>query len=102
MAPPALPTNTTAVEQATATTAMEAPTATTAMEAPTATEAMAADTPTTGTSGGTGTLKVGLVTDVGRLNDKNFNQGSWEGVVQAKDELGVETKLHREPPTPRL
>ncbi|HEY0071455.1 MAG TPA: BMP family ABC transporter substrate-binding protein [Chloroflexia bacterium] len=89
-APPALPTNTTAVEEATATTAMEAPTATTAMEAPTATEAMAADTPTTGTTG-TGKLKVGLVTDVGRLNDKNFNQGSWEGVVQAKDELGVET-----------
>jgi basic membrane protein A len=60
------------------------------MEAPTATEATAADTPTTGTSGG-GKLKVGLVTDVGRLNDKNFNQGSWEGVVRAKDELGVET-----------
>jgi basic membrane protein A len=49
-------------------------------------------TPSAGTSG-TGTkLKVGLVTDVGRLNDKSFNQSSWEGVQQAEKELGVEIK----------
>ncbi|HEX8221747.1 MAG TPA: BMP family ABC transporter substrate-binding protein [Chloroflexia bacterium] len=93
-------TNTTAVDVATATTMVEQPTATTAMEAPTATTAMPEETATegteatgtaTGTTGEGGTLKVGLVTDVGRLNDKNFNQGSWEGVLRAKDELGVET-----------
>src|SRR4051794_8382463 len=68
------------------------PTATQAMAAePTATEAMAAESPTTGGVAG-GTLKVGLVTDVGRLNDKSFNQSSWEGVVQAKNELGVTAK----------
>src|SRR5437016_11829849 len=32
-------------------------------------------------------LKVGLVTDVGRLNDKSFNQSSWEGVQQAQSAL---------------
>ncbi|HYP41413.1 MAG TPA: BMP family ABC transporter substrate-binding protein [Chloroflexia bacterium] len=37
-------------------------------------------------------LKVGLVTDVGRLNDKSFNQSSWEGVQMAEKELGVEIK----------
>src|SRR5207248_9738514 len=37
-------------------------------------------------------LKVGLVTDVGRLNDKSFNQSSWEGVQQAQKDLGVTAK----------
>jgi basic membrane protein A len=48
-------------------------------------------TPTAGS--GTGAkLKVGLVTDVGRLNDKSFNQSSWEGVQQAGSQLGVDIK----------
>ncbi len=42
-------------------------------------------------------LCVGLVTDVGEVDDKSFNQSAWEGVQQAADELGafvkyVETK----------
>jgi basic membrane protein A len=32
---------------------------------------------------------VGLVTDVGRIDDKSFNQSAWEGVQQAEAELGV-------------
>jgi basic membrane protein A len=57
----------------------------------TPTEAMVADeTPTEGAMGAK--LKVGLVTDVGRLNDKSFNQSSWEGVQMAEKELGVEIK----------
>lgn len=32
-------------------------------------------------------LCVGLVTDVGQLNDKSFNQSAWEGVVRAKTDL---------------
>jgi basic membrane protein A len=52
---------------------------------------MAEETATTGTGTGAG-LKVGLVTDVGRLNDKSFNQSSWEGVLQAQQELGIEAK----------
>lgn len=52
---------------------------------------MMGETPSAG-GAMTGTLKVGLVTDVGRLNDKSFNQSSWEGVEQAKKELGIEDK----------
>ena len=42
-------------------------------------------------------LCVGLVTDVGEVDDKSFNQSAWDGVQQARDDLGavvnyVETK----------
>lgn len=37
-------------------------------------------------------LKVGLVTDVGRIDDKSFNQSAWEGVQRAQKELGYEIK----------
>ena len=32
---------------------------------------------------------VGLVTDVGEVDDKSFNQSAWEGVQRAEAELGV-------------
>ena len=32
---------------------------------------------------------VGLVTDVGKINDKSFNQSAWEGVQQAEKDLGA-------------
>ncbi len=32
---------------------------------------------------------VGLVTDIGKINDKSFNQSCWEGLQQAKKELGA-------------
>jgi basic membrane protein A len=35
------------------------------------------------------TFCVGLVTDVGKINDKSFNQSAWEGVQRAKAELGA-------------
>lgn len=35
-------------------------------------------------------LKVGLITDVGGVNDGSFNQSSWEGLQRAMDELGIE------------
>jgi basic membrane protein A len=34
-------------------------------------------------------VKIGLVTDVGRVNDRSFNQSAWEGVVQAAAALGL-------------
>lgn len=34
-------------------------------------------------------LKVGMVTDSGTIDDKSFNQGSWEGIKKATDELNV-------------
>src|SRR5881409_1781369 len=67
------------------------PTDTAMMEQATPTEVMAAESPTAGGAMST-TLKVGLVTDVGRLNDKSFNQSSWEGVQQAQKDLGVDAK----------
>jgi basic membrane protein A len=35
---------------------------------------------------------VGLVTDVGKVDDKGFNQAAWEGVEAVKGELGAQTK----------
>ncbi|HET9908711.1 MAG TPA: BMP family ABC transporter substrate-binding protein [Anaerolineales bacterium] len=35
------------------------------------------------------TFCVGLVTDVGKVNDKSFNQSAWEGVQRAQSELGA-------------
>ena len=32
---------------------------------------------------------VGLVTDVGKVDDKSFNQSAWEGVKQAETDLGA-------------
>lgn len=32
---------------------------------------------------------VGLVTDVGKIDDKSFNQSTWEGVKQAETDLGA-------------
>ncbi len=34
-------------------------------------------------------FKVGIVLDVGGVNDGSFNQTSWEGLEKAKDELGI-------------
>jgi basic membrane protein A len=35
---------------------------------------------------------VGLVTDVGEVDDKSFNQSAWEGVQRAESELGAQVK----------
>ncbi|MDD6794627.1 MAG: BMP family ABC transporter substrate-binding protein, partial [Clostridiaceae bacterium] len=37
-------------------------------------------------------LKVGMVTDSGTIDDKSFNQSSWEGIEKAKKDLGIEDK----------
>lgn len=36
------------------------------------------------------TFKIGLVTDVGGVEDQSFNQSAWEGLNRAKDDFGVE------------
>jgi basic membrane protein A len=54
-----------------------------------------------GSSGGTSSdstpaakkLRVGLVTDIGGLNDRSFNQLANEGLERAKSELGVDTRV---------
>ena len=61
------------------------------------------DEPTTGSDNKTTTeeqstpeaksIKVGLVTDIGGLNDRSFNQLANEGLERAKSELGVEGRV---------
>lgn len=36
--------------------------------------------------------KVGLVTDVGGVNDQSFNQSAWEGLQRAQNDFGVEVQ----------
>jgi basic membrane protein A len=62
-----------AVPVAPAAPAAEAP----AAEAPAEAPAAASD------------ITIGLVTDVGRVNDRSFNQSAWDGVVQAGTALGL-------------
>jgi basic membrane protein A len=38
-------------------------------------------------------IKVGLVTDIGGLNDRSFNQLANQGLEKAKSELGVQTRV---------
>lgn len=54
-----------------------------------------AATPTGGTTGGTAKTKVkaAMVTDIGGLGDKSFNDLSASGLDRAKKELGVETQV---------
>ncbi|MBR2258576.1 MAG: BMP family ABC transporter substrate-binding protein [Blautia sp.] len=35
-------------------------------------------------------LKIGLVTDVGGVNDGSFNQSAWEGLQRAAEDFGIE------------
>lgn len=49
--------------------------------------------PSTGPDGeGSADLKVGMVTDAGTIDDKSFNQGTWEGVVEAGEDLKLSTQ----------
>lgn len=45
-----------------------------------------------GGAAGAGGLKVGMVTDAGTIDDKSFNQGTWEGVVKAGKDFKLETQ----------
>ncbi len=59
-------------------------------EEPAATVEEAAEEPAaTGECSDEGVLCIGLVTDVGRVDDKSFNQSAWEGAQQAAEALGA-------------
>ncbi len=45
-----------------------------------------------GTQSSETTLRVGMVTDAGTIDDKSFNQGTWEGIVRAGDDFGFTPK----------
>lgn len=39
--------------------------------------------------------EIALVTDVGTIEDKSFNQGSWEGVIRYSEERGITHKYYQ-------
>jgi basic membrane protein A len=41
---------------------------------------------------GASVVKVGLVTDVGGVNDQSFNQSAWEGLQRIRDEKGINVR----------
>jgi len=45
-----------------------------------------------GTGAAAAGKKIGMVTDAGTIDDKSFNQGTWEGILKAGTDLKVETK----------
>ena len=46
----------------------------------------------TAATGGKEAMKVGMITDSGTIDDKSFNQGTWEGILSAKENLGIQEK----------
>jgi basic membrane protein A len=64
------------------------PTATQAAVQPT--EAPTMPAPTTAPAAA---LKVGMVSDVGGIDDASFNQNTWEGLQRAQTELGVQAQF---------
>lgn len=43
----------------------------------------------TGSTGEADSIKIGLVTDTGGIDDKSFNQGTWEGIVDYAKDAGL-------------
>lgn len=43
-------------------------------------------------NGASSDLKIGLVTDLGSVNDKSFNQSAWEGLQQLEKDTGAAVK----------
>lgn len=40
-------------------------------------------------------VKVGMVTDAGTIDDKSFNQGTWEGIQQAQKDFDLDIKYNK-------
>ena len=38
-------------------------------------------------------IKIGMVADIGGINDESFNQSAWEGLQQAQKDFGIEIKV---------
>ena len=41
------------------------------------------------------TFDLALVTDLGTIDDKSFNQGAWEGVLRYAEEKGISHKYYK-------
>ena len=46
-----------------------------------------------------GKLKVGMVTATGSIDDKSFNQGTWEGLLEVQKELNLDEPKYLQPNT---
>src|SRR5947209_2848712 len=88
---PAAPTTAAAAKPTTAASPSASPVAGTAPVA--AGAAPQAGCPNQPGAAGAKKLKVGLVTDVGRVDDKSFNQSAWEGVQCAATNLSADVKF---------
>src|SRR3712207_4729529 len=44
-------------------------------------------------AGANADVRVGLVTDIGQLNDRGFNQLAYQGVQQAERDLGITSRV---------
>ena len=86
---PAAAEPTTAAPAAEPTAAPVEPTAAPAEPTAAPVEPTAASTGGEADCGSADVFCVGLVTDVGKIDDKSFNQSAWEGVLQAQKELGA-------------
>lgn len=42
-------------------------------------------------------IKAGMVTDSGTIDDKSFNQGTWEGIQKAQKDLGLQEPKYLKP-----
>jgi basic membrane protein A and related proteins len=62
---------------------------TTSSSAPASSATTSSTTAASGGSSSGGGFKVGLVTDIGGLNDHGFNHLSYQGLLQAESQLGV-------------
>lgn len=53
--------------------------------------------PAAGSGAGTGSggYELALVTDIGTIDDKSFNQGSWEGLVKYAEEKGISHQYYK-------
>lgn len=53
--------------------------------------------PASGSGAGTssGGYELALVTDIGTIDDKSFNQGSWEGLVKYAEEKGISHQYYK-------
>ena len=66
-----------------------APSAAAASAAASAAPSEAASPSAAASAAASSALKIGLVTDVGKLNDQNFNQYSWEGAQDGAAKIGA-------------
>ncbi|NLW79699.1 MAG: BMP family ABC transporter substrate-binding protein [Ruminococcaceae bacterium] len=60
-------------------------------------ESTPASTPesTPESTGGADGYEIALITDIGTIDDKSFNQGAWEGVVQYAEENNITHKYYQ-------